>query len=151
MISEYLRLSSATDRKRDATMWLKTMSSAPRLHHSRYHALHQSIITSSTTLQQRDSIQKAQTIDKMASDQAIRIKPLEFLELVPNKQDKDVIAHTTLLILNQPINGIDFLKRVWSNSSWRVCADGGANQLYDLFTSWETTLRGAYVGRSGVS
>jgi len=84
----------------------------------------------------------------MASDTSTPFKPLDFLELVPKKQDKDLIARTSLLILNQPINGIDFLKRVWSNSSWRVCADGGANRLYDLFTSWETTLRGAYVGRS---
>ncbi|KAK8090615.1 hypothetical protein PG994_000120 [Apiospora phragmitis] len=45
---------------------------------------------------------------------------------VPTKE-KD---HLSLIILNQPLNDIQTLKRVWHNSSYRVAADGGANHLY---------------------
>ncbi|KAF2010351.1 thiamine pyrophosphokinase [Aaosphaeria arxii CBS 175.79] len=39
-----------------------------------------------------------------------------------------------LLILNQPIASVDLLSRLWARSRYRICADGGANRLYDLFS-----------------
>lgn len=38
-----------------------------------------------------------------------------------------------LIILNQPIADIEVLSRLWNHTGYRLCADGGANQLYDLF------------------
>ena len=45
-----------------------------------------------------------------------------------------------LIILNQPFS-LPLLQRVWFSSSWRSCADGGANQLYDLLTSHHVNPR----------
>ena len=36
-----------------------------------------------------------------------------------------------LIILNQPFSQ-SLLETLWRASSWRCCADGGANRLYDL-------------------
>lgn len=36
-----------------------------------------------------------------------------------------------LIILNQPFS-LPLLETLWSACSWRCCADGGANRLYDL-------------------
>lgn len=41
-------------------------------------------------------------------------------------------SHQSLIILNQPITRRDILERVWRGSDYRICADGGANRLYDL-------------------
>lgn len=38
-----------------------------------------------------------------------------------------------LLILNQPVASLDLLQRLWAHTSYRLCADGGANRLYDTF------------------
>ncbi|ETS75860.1 hypothetical protein PFICI_12804 [Pestalotiopsis fici W106-1] len=37
-----------------------------------------------------------------------------------------------LIILNQPLNDVQTLGRLWQNSSLRIAADGGANRLCDL-------------------
>ncbi|KAG6865721.1 hypothetical protein C0991_012367 [Blastosporella zonata] len=37
-----------------------------------------------------------------------------------------------LIIVNQPFSR-ELLNRVWTSSTWRSCADGGANRLYDTF------------------
>lgn len=36
-----------------------------------------------------------------------------------------------LIILNQPFS-LPLLDTLWNACSWRCCADGGANRLYDL-------------------
>ncbi|KAF8426034.1 thiamine pyrophosphokinase [Tirmania nivea] len=36
-----------------------------------------------------------------------------------------------LLLLNQQIKDITFLKHLWTNANFRVCGDGGGNRLYD--------------------
>ncbi|KAF2870804.1 thiamine pyrophosphokinase [Massariosphaeria phaeospora] len=38
-----------------------------------------------------------------------------------------------LLILNQPIASFAAFSRLWRHSQYRLCADGGANRLYDMF------------------
>ncbi|KAI9794717.1 MAG: hypothetical protein M1833_007374 [Piccolia ochrophora] len=38
-----------------------------------------------------------------------------------------------LLILNQPLPDIAVVNRLWQHSRFKICADGGANRLYDAF------------------
>ncbi|KAJ8112782.1 hypothetical protein OPT61_g4932 [Boeremia exigua] len=38
-----------------------------------------------------------------------------------------------LLILNQPISDFATFSRLWRHTSYRICADGGANRLHDMF------------------
>lgn len=50
-----------------------------------------------------------------------------------------------LLILNQPIASFNVLSRLWRHAKYRICADGGANRLYDMFDGNLETQRGDYV------
>lgn len=43
-------------------------------------------------------------------------------------------SRRALVILNQPFEA-ELLKRVWKATSWRACADGGANRLFDVTQS----------------
>ena len=52
-----------------------------------------------------------------------------------------------LIILNQPIADTRVLGRLWNHSSYRLCADGGANQLYDLFVQNDPSQLDQYVRR----
>jgi len=38
-----------------------------------------------------------------------------------------------LIILNAPIQNFAVFQRIWASSKYRICADGGANRLHDLF------------------
>ncbi|KAG9314844.1 thiamine pyrophosphokinase [Chiua virens] len=51
-----------------------------------------------------------------------------------------------LIILNQPLS-LHSLETLWNVSSWRCCADGGANRLYDLLgqTHEGEQLRRRYI------
>jgi hypothetical protein len=40
----------------------------------------------------------------------------------------------SLIILNQPITRRDIFEKLWDNCDYRICADGGANRLYDLLS-----------------
>lgn len=46
---------------------------------------------------------------------------------------EETIGRPNLLILNQPIAHFDAFSRLWDHSSYRICADGGANRLFDMF------------------
>ena len=50
-----------------------------------------------------------------------------------------------LLILNQPISDFAVFTRLWSRSRYRLCADGGANRLYDMFNGELEAQRADYV------
>ncbi|KAI5456985.1 thiamine pyrophosphokinase [Mariannaea sp. PMI_226] len=62
----------------------------------------------------------------MASPQAFEWRPAKLL------QDYNAQQDFALLILNQPIQQGNNLRRLWKNSAVRVAADGGANRLYAL-------------------
>ncbi|GME48712.1 Riboflavin kinase domain bacterial/eukaryotic [Neofusicoccum parvum] len=48
-------------------------------------------------------------------------------------QEQDWRRKPALLILNQPVASVDLLMRLWPHTGFRLCADGGANRLYDTF------------------
>lgn len=47
-------------------------------------------------------------------------------------QDQDSSSDFALLVLNKPLRNNTTLRRLWTNSSLRVAADGGANRLTEL-------------------
>ena len=50
-----------------------------------------------------------------------------------------------LIILNQPFSR-NLLEMLWTTCSWRCCADGGANHLFDLLKKDEQgDLRSQWV------
>jgi thiamine pyrophosphokinase len=60
--------------------------------------------------------------------------------------ENDVSTSTkesALIILNQPFS-LGLLWKLWKASSWRACADGGANRLYDSFSGELRDLRNRY-------
>jgi thiamine pyrophosphokinase len=50
-----------------------------------------------------------------------------------------------LIILNQPIADTKILDRLWRHTSYQLCADGGANQLHDLFVQNDPSRLNQYV------
>ena len=52
----------------------------------------------------------------------------------------------SLIILNQPITSLAILRHTWECTSYRVCADGGANRLHDALEQMDTSLKNQYVG-----
>lgn len=51
-----------------------------------------------------------------------------------------------LLILNQPITHFAAFARLWKHTKYRVCADGGANRLFDMFEGGLEAQREHHVG-----
>ncbi|KAF2476161.1 thiamine pyrophosphokinase-like protein 1 [Lindgomyces ingoldianus] len=50
-----------------------------------------------------------------------------------------------LLILNQPIASFDVFARLWRHTIYQICADGGANRLYDMFEGALELRRGDFL------
>lgn len=50
------------------------------------------------------------------------------------------LKKSALIVLNQPFS-LGLFWRLWKASSWRACADGGANRLHDLFSGELEELR----------
>ncbi|KAK7184507.1 hypothetical protein DPSP01_013934 [Paraphaeosphaeria sporulosa] len=57
------------------------------------------------------------------------------LHLAQSEERKDPsdVTAPDLLILNQPISDFAVFAQLWTRSRYRLCADGGANRLYDMF------------------
>lgn len=86
------------------------------------------------------------------SDKTI-LRPTQYLTTSTEKQNGH-LEHTprddiALIILNSPIEEFGYFKRLYDHASYILCADGGANRLYDLITStysdlaYDTALRKA--------
>jgi hypothetical protein len=64
--------------------------------------------------------------------------PLTHRTYTPHKLLSSSNASTTqkpsriLIILNAPITSLDLVRRLWQSCAVRICADGGANRLYDF-------------------
>ena len=74
-----------------------------------------------------------------------RHRPLELLQKV-EAQNLSSEVDRSLVILNQPITSLTLLRRVWENTSFRICADGGANRLHDFLAEARLSLQSQYVG-----
>ncbi|ORY52036.1 Thiamin pyrophosphokinase [Rhizoclosmatium globosum] len=59
----------------------------------------------------------------------------------PGTETDDAPAKVALIMLNQPLCAPRHLQNLWSHASIRLCADGGANRLYDLFTTDQERLK----------
>lgn len=60
----------------------------------------------------------------------------------------DGVPPPDLLILNQPISNFDVFARLWKHTNYRICADGGANRLHDMFQGALEARRDDYVRSS---
>ncbi|KAH7371081.1 thiamine pyrophosphokinase [Pyrenochaeta sp. MPI-SDFR-AT-0127] len=58
---------------------------------------------------------------------------------------EDAASRPHLLILNQPIAHFTAFSRLWEHTSYRICADGGANRLFDMFQGDLATQREQYL------
>ena len=86
--------------------------------------LHQYL--SPTTL--HDSLK---SFGKMGADEICILDPTVFL--AANDHPERSANPPDLLILNQPITDFATFSRLWKHSQFRICADGGANRLHDMF------------------
>ncbi|KAK6201320.1 uncharacterized protein RJT21DRAFT_34387 [Scheffersomyces amazonensis] len=66
------------------------------------------------------------------------IKPFEYWN------DKSGSDRNALVILNQSIEGCNLYK-LWHNTELHVCADGGANRLYEYFNNDTNDNRSKYI------
>ena len=69
------------------------------------------------------------------------------LHLAQSRVPWDETSPPDLLILNQPITRVHEWRTrlLGSRSRYRLCADGGANRLYDMFTGDLEARRADYV------
>lgn len=58
---------------------------------------------------------------------------LPFLDPLPPQSQPNARKYA-LIILNQPFS-YPLLRKLWLAASWRCCADGGTNRLYDALTA----------------
>ena len=68
---------------------------------------------------------------KMGADEICVLDPTVFL--AANDHPERSANPPDLLILNQPITDFATFSRLWKHSQYRICADGGANRLHDMF------------------
>lgn len=71
------------------------------------------------------------------------VSPTEYLTESLTLQHDDK-CDPCLIILNTPIADIVVLSRLWRHTGYHLCADGGANQLFDLFQN-HLELRSKFV------
>ncbi|KAK6439652.1 thiamine pyrophosphokinase [Oleoguttula sp. CCFEE 5521] len=72
-----------------------------------------------------------------ATDQRTELWPTRFLHSPSAKATASfpIPSEIALIILNSPLTDYETFKRLYSRASMVICADGGANRLYDLLVS----------------
>lgn len=83
----------------------------------------------------------------MSQHESVQLDPARFL--VEAEHPEASATPPGLLILNQPIAHFTAFSHLWKHSAYRVCADGGANRLFDMFQGDLEEQRERYVSRSG--
>lgn len=48
------------------------------------------------------------------------------------KKPRSAAKPHAVVVLNQPLTGLEPVQQVWHSAQYRVAADGGANQLHDV-------------------
>ena len=92
--------------------------------------------------------------EKNQTDGAVIIlQPTKYLQTTKSKENGKPGASNgkdaALIILNSPLKDFEYFQRLYDNASFVVCADAGANRLYELLTrhfsdlAWDTALRKA--------
>ena len=81
----------------------------------------------------------------MSASELCELEPTIFL--VEGDHTEKSANPPDLLILNQPITDFATFSRLWRHTSYRICADGGANRLYDMFKDDLEAQRDQYVRR----
>lgn len=81
----------------------------------------------------------------MGASRVNDISPARFLADETHSSE-EFATPPDLLILNQPIAHFDVFARLWRHTGYRVCADGGANRLFDIFEGVLAVQRESYVG-----
>ncbi|KAK3114230.1 thiamine pyrophosphokinase [Teratosphaeriaceae sp. CCFEE 6253] len=88
------------------------------------------------------------TGEHVNGEPTVELRPTQYLETSSDNTSHPETNETAgLIILNSPISDFSYLQRLYHRASFRICADGGANRLYDAVTSqsessdWETALR----------
>jgi len=70
--------------------------------------------------------------------------PAKYLQAPPGKENgaaKDIASdEIALIILNSPLDDFTYFRRLYDHASFVICADGGANRLYDLVTGTHDDL-----------
>ena len=65
--------------------------------------------------------------------ESVELWPTQYLELPPASASPT--NEVALIILNSPMSDFEYFQRLYHHASLRICADGGANRLYDLVCS----------------
>lgn len=84
--------------------------------------------------------------DKMSLPETSELNPARFLE--EDSHPEDSATPPDLLILNQPIAHFAAFSRLWKHTKYRICADGGANRLLDMFQGDLAEQREEYVRKA---
>ena len=57
---------------------------------------------------------------------------LRLLAMPSNNQFSPIVAEKiNLIILNSPVFNLSIISHLWSSCRYKICADGGANRLFD--------------------
>jgi thiamine pyrophosphokinase len=84
----------------------------------------------------------------MAQGEDGELYPAKFL--AENAHPEKTSNPPDLLILNQPIAHFTAFSRLWKHTGYRICADGGANRLFDMFEGDLKGQREQYVSKTSL-